>query len=395
MNGPADASDSETGDEAGAKPEWEDEGFVEISEVTGPDDTLYSLLSSNEVDSSSAEEVASGLAAVIQTTSGKPFRVHSPLKPESRYSLTLDGKGRFLKATLELDESRVFHAMRKPDGSIRCWKEDVVLEYKTEAVSFPIHNNLIASVLRAGEQGNLATMLSDVFKWDIDFQSELMAGDRCKILFERRYADDRPSGYGRILCSVFYGRKTGKKTAILFNGRYYDETGAELKRNLLRTPLTTLRVTSKFGKRLHPIHKVWRKHNGVDYGAPTGTPVWSVAKGVVTFAGWARGYGRYVCIRHDNGIESRYGHLSRMFVRKGQIVKQHQRIGLVGASGEATGPHLDFQLLVNGKHVDPLKVKMIRSVQTVRAPLMPRFIAVANNGLARLGDLRLTKQLQQ
>jgi murein DD-endopeptidase MepM/ murein hydrolase activator NlpD len=232
----------------------------------------------------------------------------------------------------------------------------------------------------------LALKLLNVFRWDIDFQSESMSGDICKVLFERRYADDRPSGYGDILCAVYDGKKTGRKVAVLFNRAYYDENGVELKKNFLRSPLSELRVTSKYGLRFHPIKKVWRKHNGVDYGAPVGTPVWAVASGVVTFAGWQRGYGRYVCIRHDNGYESRYGHLHRYFVAKGQRVKQRQRIGLVGQSGEATGPHLDFQLLRANRHIDPQdrSVRMISTLRSVPGPLKPRFETVAQQRLLHL-----------
>jgi murein DD-endopeptidase MepM/ murein hydrolase activator NlpD len=248
-------------------------------------------------------------------------------------------------------------------------------------------------VLKAGEGMELALKLTNVFRWDIDFQSESVKGDVCKILFERRYADDRPSGYGRILCAVYEGKKTTKKTGILFSGTYYDQTGSELKKNFLRSPLNVLRVTSRFGRRFHPILHVWRKHNGVDYGAPTGTPVWSVAGGKVTFSGWKRGYGKYVCIRHENGYESRYGHLSRIFVRKGQHIKQRQRIGLVGQTGLATGPHLDFQLLAQGKHLDPLRVRMVKVIRKVPAPLKSRFASVARQRLQRLGNVVLTQRL--
>ena len=130
--------------------------------------------------------------------------------------------------------------------------------------------------------------------------------------------------------------------------------------------------------------KVWRKHNGVDYGASQGTPVWAVAGGVVTYAGWSNGYGNYVCIKHDSGFESRYGHLQRFFVAKGQRVKQRQRIGLVGMTGIATAPHLDFQLLVHNKHVNPLTVTMVKSLKTVPTPLVSRFLFSHGGEIERL-----------
>lgn len=255
--------------------------------------------------------------------------------------------------------------------------------------------SLTESMLSAGENLELALKLANVFRWDIDFHSESVKGDSCRVLFERRYADDRPSGYGRILGAVYDGKKTGTKCAVLFNNEYYDEKGVELKKNFLRSPLSVIRVTSRYGYRLHPVLKVWRKHNGVDYGANQGTPVWAVAGGVVTFAGWSNGYGNYVCIKHDSGFESRYGHLQRFFVAKGQRVKQRQRIGLVGMTGIATAPHLDFQLLVHNKHVNPLTVTMVKSLKTIPTPLVSCFSSLTEERLNVLKGIMLTKGSDQ
>ncbi|MBM3299591.1 MAG: M23 family metallopeptidase [Deltaproteobacteria bacterium] len=347
-------------------------GAQEIEDLTGQGDTLVSLLNANLPDDDSVQEVAKSLVSVIRHAGNKAFSEHTILKEGTSYNLAADEQGRFLKMRLNLDPANVFHAER--DGNaLRCWKEEVVLDFKAETISIPIRGSFEESIRKAGEGEELVTKLKAVFRWDIDFQSECKRGDTCKVLFERRYADDRPSGYGRILCAVYDGNKTKRKMAIFFNDHYYDEEGKELKKNFLRSPLSNMKVTSRYGQRLHPILKVWRKHDGVDYGAPTGTAVWSVASGVVTFAGWKNGYGNYVCIQHDNGDESRYGHLHRILVKKGARVKQSHRIGLVGQTGQATGPHLDFQLLMRGRHQDPCKVKMVHTVRSVDPPLRERF----------------------
>jgi murein DD-endopeptidase MepM/ murein hydrolase activator NlpD len=370
--------------------ENQEEGSIEIAELTGQEETLDSLLSAHITDENMAGEIAGGLAAVIAAGLDKPFSTVTPLEPSRRYLITLESNGNFLKATLEIDPANVFHAARK-NGKIRYWKEDVVLDFKPETLTFTVDGSITESLQKSGEGIELALKLTNVFRWDIDFQSEVMKGDVCKVYFERRYADDRPSGYGRILMAVYEGKKTGKKTAVLFNSKYYDEKGAELKKNFLRSPLNmNLRVTSPYGARFHPVLQVYRKHNGVDYGAPHGTPVWSIAPGQVTFAGWKNGYGKYVCIRHENGYESRYGHLSKIFVRTGDRVKQLHRIGLVGQTGIATGPHLDFQLLLGNKHLDPLKVKMVRSVQTVPRPLETRFSEVVGECSLELQKVKLS-----
>ncbi len=366
-------------------------GSQEIADLTSPGDTLLSLLYENIQDDFVAEKVAASLQSIIEVHLKRQFDPNSPFKPGKRYSIVMDKDGLFIKATFELEPSEIFHCS-VVDGLLKSWKEEVVLDFKEETVSFPVIGDLTESVLNAGEGVELALKLSSVFRWDIDFRSESMRGDVCKVLFERRYADDRPSGYGRILSAVYEGRKTGKKTAVLFNNEYYDENGVQLKKNFLRSPLSVLKVSSRYGMRFHPVFRVWRKHDGVDYAAPQGTPVWAVANGVVTFAGWHSGYGNYVCVKHDNGYESRYGHLRRMFVKVGQRVKQRQKIGLVGMTGVATGPHLDFQLLLKGKHVNPLGVKMVAEVRSVPEPLKERFNFLAQQYQHKISRMILSQE---
>lgn len=356
----------------------------EVVDVTGHGESLFSLFYANLLEEGPSREAAIAMASVIRASIGKPFDAYSTLKPGCRYSMTLDQDGKLEKATVEVDPANVFLASVQ-GGKIRCWKEDVVLDYKVEVLTFKLQGTLTESLMRSGESLELASKLSNIFRFDIDFRSDPVRGDMCRVVFERRLADDRPSGYGRVLCAVYDGKKVGRKTAVLFKDQYYDDRGFELKKNFLRSPLTgVLRVTSRYGHRFHPIFKEWRKHDGVDYGAPAGTPVWSIAGGVVTFAGWKNGYGNYVCVMHDNGYESRYGHLQRFFVKKGCRVKQGERIGLVGMTGNATGPHLDFQLLAKNKHVDPLSVKMVQSPASVPGPLKTRFQELKDERMAHL-----------
>ncbi len=365
-------------------------GSQEATDVTAPGDTLLSVFNDNLLDETTIMHVSQSLASTIQSSLNKPFAPETVLPSGRRYSITIDSAGKFLKAVLELEPADVFHVVSE-DGRIHSWKDEVVLDFKNELICFSMKGSLTESVLNAGEGLELALKLAGVFRWDIDFHSESVGGDTCRVLFERRYADDRPSGYGRVLGAVYEGKKTGRKAAVYFNNEYYDERGVELKKSFLRSPLSVIRVTSRYGYRLHPVLKVWRKHNGVDYGAVQGTPVWSVAGGVVTFAGWSNGYGNYVCIKHDNGFESRYGHLQKFFVVKGQRVKQRQRIGLVGMTGIATAPHLDFQLLVKNKHTNPLKVAMLKALKAVPAPLVSRFMSLAQDRLNHLSEIMLTR----
>ncbi len=369
-------------------------GCQEMAEVTGEGDTLFSLLNDNLTDESECKQVVASLASVIRSSLDLPFDGHTVLKPGRSYSIVVDSQGRFLKATLELAPDKVFHATWR-DDKIRTWKEEVVLDFKVESLSFRIRGDLEKSLVSVGEGKELASKLAKVFKWDINFQSEAMWGDTCKVLFERRYADDRPSGYGRILCAVYEGRKTKRKTAVLFNGQYYDEDGTELKKNFLKSPLggLRLRVSSPYGNRIHPILGSWRHHKGVDYAAPKGTPVQCVANGVVTSAGWHDQLGNYVCVKHDDGNESRYGHLSKISAQKGRRIKQDEKIGLVGQTGLATGPHLHFEWLVNGVHKPPPSTdKLVKSLRTVQLPLKGRFKTVAEERLHSLDGMALIRR---
>ncbi len=351
---------------------------VEISDMSSDGDSLLSLFSMNICDTTMARRVAKSLASEMQKEFGRRVQTTDELKAGRRYVIQLDENGVFQTATIELDPANVFHCAQK-DRALHSWKEDVVLDYKTEVLSFRVHKDIVKSVLAAHETKELALKLIHVFRWDIDFQADPRKGDVCKVVFERRYADDRAAGYGRILFAVYDGKLTGRKTACLFNGDYYDDHGVELKKDYLRAPLNTLRITSGWGWRIHPVLHVPKFHKGVDYGAPTGTPVFAIAEGTVSFQGCGPAYGLYVCIRHGNGRESRYSHLSRILVKKGQRVKQHQTIGLVGSTGRSTGPHLFFEILADGKRINPTKVKLVRNPSSVPSPLRRRFKSVVND----------------
>ncbi len=378
-------------------------GSQEMVDLTGEGDSLYLLLNANLLDEAESRKIADRLAAAIQkslSTSDKPvvFDANTPLNPGGSYSVVVDENGNFLKASFEYDPANVFH-VAKEKNDIRCRKEEVVLDFKTESITFRITGTLEQSLKRIGEGRELASKLHHVFEYDIDFERESMRGDTCRVLFQRKYADDRPSGYGEILAAVYDGKKTGKKEAIFFKFKYpyyYDSKGTELKKNFLRSPLRgVMRVTSPFQRnRFHPIYQIFRHHMGTDYGAPMRTPAHSVANGVVTFCGWKNGYGKFVCIKHDKGYESRYGHLCDFKVEKGKRVKQGQIIGLVGQTGDATGPHLHFELLENGVHRNPMS-KYNEMVQTPRSlpdgPLRARFDLVRDQRLTPLQGMILIK----
>lgn len=231
-----------------------------------------------------------------------------------------------------------------------------------------IQSSLFAAADDARMPDAVALQLAEIFAGDIDFHRALRKGDRFSVVYEALEADGEPIRSGRVLAAEM--TNAGRTLqAIWFQdpaagkGAYYTPNGESLRKAYLASPLEFSRVTSGFKMRLHPILQTWRAHLGVDYAAPTGTPVRSVGDGVVEFAGVQSGFGNVVMVGHRNGHTTVYAHLSRIQVHKGQTISQGHYVGLVGATGWATGPHLHFEFRVNGRHQDPLT--LARQSETV------------------------------
>lgn len=227
-----------------------------------------------------------------------------------------------------------------------------------------LENSLYESVRQVGGSPEEVTQIADIFGGSFDFVTDSRRGDRFTYVAEGFYDGDRLRRLGRIQFAEYTPSEGGEAMAGVYykpqdasKGAYYAPDGRSLQKAFLRSPLSYRRITSRFSRnRLHPILKHRCAHLGVDYGAPTGTPVSTVADGVVAHAGWNGGMGKCVKIRHTGGITTMYGHLSRFGsgIRSGQRVEQGQVIGYVGSTGMSTGPHLHFQIDRNGAVVDPL-----------------------------------------
>ena len=224
-------------------------------------------------------------------------------------------------------------------------------ETHTAGVSGEIHGSLWESILDAGERPELAMRLAEIFGWDLDFYTDPRPGDTFRLVLEKKtFADGSIASYGRILAAE-YNNGGRAYRAVLFrdasgHAAYYTPEGKSMKKAFLHSPLKfAAPISSHYSThRFHPILKQTRPHLGIDYAAPTGTPVQAIGDGRVTFAGLKGGAGNLVEIQHNNGYTTYYMHLSRVLVRSGQRVEQGQRIGLVGMTGLATGPHLDFRI---------------------------------------------------
>ncbi|MDD5563363.1 MAG: peptidoglycan DD-metalloendopeptidase family protein [Thermoanaerobaculaceae bacterium] len=253
--------------------------------------------------------------------------------------------------------------VERSGGALVGRREARPVERELVVVRGAVRSSLFDAVATAGEGDTLAVALADLFQWDIDFHREVRSGDTFAILVERIRSDGRTVGYGPVVAASYENR--GKRfTAVryAFDGggaSFYDEMGRPLRKQFLRAPLKFSRLTSRFSlARMHPILGVRLPHWGVDYGAPVGTPVMVTADGVVTYAGWRGGGGKTVEVRHAGGYVTAYLHLSRFAagVHPGERVAQGEVVGYVGATGLATGPHLDYRITQNGKHLNPLTI---------------------------------------
>ena len=248
-----------------------------------------------------------------------------------------------------------------------------------------IQSSLFAATDDANIPDAIATQVAEIFSGDIDFHRALRKGDRFSVVYETLEGDGEPLRTGRVLSAEFVnGGKTFQ--AAWFRdpvsdgkGGYYTLDGQSLRRAYLASPMEFSRVTSGFKMRFHPILQTWRAHLGVDYAAPTGTPVRSVGDGFVEFAGVQNGFGNVVILKHHNNHSTVYAHLSRINVRKGENISQGQNIGAVGATGWATGPHLHFEFRVNGVHHDPLTIARESEAVPVSAAAKPAFDRMASD----------------
>jgi murein DD-endopeptidase MepM/ murein hydrolase activator NlpD len=244
-----------------------------------------------------------------------------------------------------------------------------------------MRDSLFESLALTGEAPELALEVAQIFAWDLDFYTDPNEGDEfCLVVEKKEYENGQPPVYRRILAAR-YNNAGAVYEAFLYpdrngNSRYYSRDGRSLQAAFLRSPMKfEARISSRFSRRrFHPVLRIYRPHLGTDYAAPGGTTVQAIAAGRVIFSGRSGGAGNLIKIRHAGGFESQYMHLSRRFVRAGQHVDQGQRIGTVGATGLATGPHLDFRLRQNGRYVNFERLRPPRMTR-INAERMQSFTA--------------------
>ena len=285
-------------------------------------------------------------------------------RPNDFYALVRDDRNQLLSFEYRRGRSDIYRVERHEDGHFVASHQPAPLERRVVQLGGVIETSLFEALLDLGERPELVNRLADIFIWDFDFSSQTRPGDEFRLVYEKYYDREGFVRYGAVLAAQ-YRAESRDMTAVYFEddagyGDYFTPEGNSVRRTFLRAPVKYSRISSRYSNsRLHPVLKVRRPHRGIDYAAPTGTPIWAVADGKVIYKGYNGGFGRLIKVRHNNGYISYYGHLSRYGsgLRVGSRVTQKQVVGYVGSSGLSTGPHLDYRLKVDGRYVDPLRVK--------------------------------------
>ncbi|MBM3517026.1 MAG: M23 family peptidase [Alphaproteobacteria bacterium] len=288
---------------------------------------------------------------------------------------------------------------RRPDGSFATYEVQKSLSIGDERAHGVIDASLYEAAEAAGLPPTIIMELIRLLSWDVDFQRDVQPGDDFEVLYERHFDDSgEPVKDGAIhyAAMTIGGKRLAYYRFALPDGTadYYDRNGLSVRKPLLRTPLDGARITSGFGNRRHPILGYTKMHRGVDFGAPSGTPVMAAGDGVVEEAGWNGSYGRYVRVRHTDEYKTAYGHLSRFAakLRAGSRVRQGDVIGYVGSSGRSTGPHLHYEVQWDGKQVNPIAVKLPTGSKLAGAELA-RFKAHLAALTQRLYAVRLDSEV--
>lgn len=284
----------------------------------------------------------------------------------------------------ELNETTAIVVRRSESNQFESFQESKETESRLEFAHATISSSFWNAGVEAGLTQSQIMNLADLFGWDIDFALDIREGDRFSVLFEQNYIDGRFVNNGRIVAAEFINQNETFRAVLHDNGSYYTPEGKNMRKTFLRAPVHFTRVSSGFNpRRLHPVTGRVSPHNGIDYAAVTGTPVMSAGDGRVIQSGYNNLNGNYVFIQHGERYVTKYLHLSRRHVSRGERIRQGQVIGRVGATGRVTGAHLHYEFLVDGVHRNPRTVELPQA-ESLPADMLPTFTSFASQQMARL-----------
>lgn len=369
------------------------------TDVTRSSDTMNSLLKRLSLDDPAAAAFLRNDANAQQILAGRAGKTVSVEASDDHKLLKLSMRS----AT---DDEKMFQRLvierttvdGKPAFTSRV--ELAPYTYSARLASATIQSSLFAAIDEAHLPDSVGTQIAEIFSTDIDFRRSLRKGDRFNVVYETREADGEVMRTGKVLSAEFVN--AGKAYQAMWfqapgqdKGGYYTLDGQSLRRGFLSSPVEFSRVSSGFAMRFHPILQKWKAHLGTDFAAPTGTPARTVGDGVVEFAGVQNGFGNVVFIKHNNKHETVYAHLSQINVKRGDKVSQGQTIGLVGATGWATGPHLHFEVRVDGVQHDPMTIAKQSNTVPVDSAVLPQFKRLAADVRSQLQAAATMVQTQQ
>lgn len=349
------------------------------TESTRSTDTATSLLKRLNLDDSAAAAFLRTDANAQLVLTGRPGKTVTVEASESQQLIKLstrwptEDEAKFQRLVIERTKSGFSSRI-----------ETAPYTRSAQLASASIQTSLFAATDDARIPDSVGVQIAEIFSGDIDFRRALRKGDRFNVVYETLEADGEALRTGKVLSAEFVN--AGKSYQAMWfqppgqdaKGGYYGLDGQSLRRAYLSSPVEFSRISSGFSMRFHPVLQKWRAHLGTDFAATTGTPARTVGDGVVEFAGVQNGYGNVIFIKHGSGHETVYAHLSKIMVQRGQTVSQGQTVGLVGSTGWATGPHLHFEVRVNGAQQDPMTLaKLGGDTSPVPASALPQFRQLA------------------
>ncbi len=324
---------------------------IPVVEYTIKQKPIYTALEEAGLSRQDVIQIVAKLSSVVNTRR---------LKPQDTYSLSVEN-GQLILLLLTQGFKRYYVA--NVDNYLVAGMSEVELKTRIQTAAGTIHNSLFQTMVADGLQVPLILDFTDAFSWTVDFNTDTRNGDEYTALWEENYAPTGEIVSQDLLAASYKNVNESKPTyAFYFEDDFYDESGKVSKKMFLKSPISFrgYRISSHFNPaRMHPILKIRRPHLGIDYAAPTGTPVQAVADGTIRFVGWKGGFGNFVEIHHANNYTTMYGHLKSFGkgVKVGAKIKQGATVGYVGSTGLATGPHLDFRIKEKEKFLDFLKMK--------------------------------------
>lgn len=355
--------------------------------TAGANDSLKSILKANQADDKLATEIISALGKIFDLKtfeSGMKVRIGlakidvSEVPKPARVSI-YNAKSQHIATVAISDEDNTFVGAQEPDANDTGLGDQDDEDAAVDASSAPtLYHSLYQTALDNNVPADMIKELIQIYSYDVDFNQRIRPGDTFELFYAMPDPSDAASKPEILYTSInvrgqvkrFYRYRSPDDSTV----DYYDEKGKSAKKFLMRKPMEGGAMRSPFGYRIHPVLGYLRFHSGVDWANPTGTPILASGNGVVTFAGWKSGYGRYTRIQHMNGYETGYGHQSAFAkgIVAGTKVRQGQVIGYVGATGRVTGPHLHYEVLISGQFKDPLRVPLPRGKE-LGGPMLAEF----------------------